>query len=152
MIQTKLVNEYGAALSPAIEELDALTRPILQELEVWAMGIPEMDGRDWAIVRTYVVAEFERYSIDKRPITSDGKWYIWLATARKFTFDLRRVLETWLSAHPQTYDWERVFVYQWAHGDLTCMCAQIQIEKAMAQRKAQRGTAWQGGAGWQKIS
>jgi hypothetical protein len=147
-IETKLVNEYGAGLTPLIEELDALLWPICNELSNWAMGISEMNGRDWAIVRTFALAEFTDEPIGKSP---DGININWLARVDDIADRLRDTCRFWLVEHPLAHKWEYAFIWQWAYGTLSCVCAQIQIEKAMKQRRTQQ-EIWQGGTGWQKIS
>lgn len=136
MSESLLINEYGAGLTPLIEDLDAKTRPLLNQLHDWAMAIPEMNGHDWAIVRTYIMAGFDNDIIYGIPITNDGHWFTWTTIAHKFARDIANVIDQWVYGKSFTYDWEYHFIGQWVHGDLSCMCAQIQIEKAMQQRKA----------------
>jgi hypothetical protein len=133
MSKSSLINEYGAALSPLIEDLDAKTRPLLNQLHDWVMGHTDMNGYDWAIVRTYLIGEFNQESDDALWIEVDAAW---LTIAGCIADDLRNLLFAWTLAHRELADWEYCFVEQWVQGDLSCMCTQIQIEKAMEQRKA----------------
>ena len=132
MVKTKLVNRYGTGSTPIISSLDDALRAPLNQLSDWALGIPEMDGQDWAIVQTFVLAEFSEYPIGKAPM---GFNINWLARAEEIADKILETYRGWLREQWALETWEYAFIYQWVYGSLSLTCAEVQIRKAMEQRK-----------------
>jgi hypothetical protein len=132
--QSLVINEYGAAVTPLIKDLDALLDPMLKQVVDWAMNIPEMDGHDWAIVRTYIIMELSNNVSSRIPVYINPSW---LRSARTFGQRIHKSFWEWPNIS-RVIGWEYFFCAQYVYAATEGMCATVQMKKANLQRKAKR--------------
>lgn len=134
MLNTQLVNKYGAGCTPLLEELDNLIAPILRKLHTWAMQTG--DAMDWAALRCCVLDGFNCNYIDGTVLPIESLTYREYVEAWEFGNAVKVCWlnwgENWVS---KLKCWEITFTRYWAYDSINGMCAQIQIEKAMHMRK-----------------
>ena len=129
-----LFNEYGATITPVIEELNEMLYPILDEFERWAIT-QDFDGSDWACLRPCLTSMriYDYLSLIGDEHLQHEREHLYAVRKR-----LNQAYAAWIKRHNELELWETEFAADYARGVLGCTLAQIQIQKAMKMRKERR--------------